>query len=100
MSQLEYRKLGDAELAIALAAHPEWTIDDGMLTRLFEFKTYKDGLVFATAVGWLADSLNHHPDLMIGYGKVRVSTTTHDSGGTTSYDFELARRIDLLMSDG
>ena len=96
MSQLEYRKLDGTELASALAAQPMWQIDNGMLTRLFEFKEYKDGLVFATTVGWLADNLNHHPDILIGYSKVRVSTTTHDSGGLTSYDFELAKRIDRV----
>jgi 4a-hydroxytetrahydrobiopterin dehydratase len=94
--ELAYRKLTDAELAAGLSALPAWSVEDGMLTRLFTFATYKDGLTFATAVGWEADRLNHHPDLLVGYGKVRVSTVTHDAGGLTPYDLELARRVDAL----
>ena len=94
--KLSYDKLSDAELVEALRGIPEWTIESGMLSRLFEFKAYKDGLVFASAVGWEADRLNHHPDIQIGYGKVRVVTVTHDAGGLTSYDIELARLVDSL----
>ena len=94
--ELAYRKLTDAELAAGLAALPDWSVEDGMLSRLFTFETYKDGLAFAVAVGWESDRLNHHPDLHIGYGKVRVSTVTHDAGGLTPFDLELARRVDSL----
>jgi 4a-hydroxytetrahydrobiopterin dehydratase len=53
--------------------------------------------VFACAIGHLAEALNHHPDLLVGYGKVRVVLVTHDAGGgLTEYDFELARRIEKL----
>lgn len=93
---LEYRKLSEAELATNLVQLPEWSVEGGMLTRLFTFDTYKAGLVFAVAVGYEADRLNHHPDIMIGYQNVRISTSTHDTGGLTSYDLELAARIDRL----
>lgn len=93
---LEYRKLSDAELATSLMQLPEWSIENGMLTRLFPFDSYKAGLVFAVAVGHEADRLNHHPDILIGYEKVRISTSTHDTGGLTPYDIELATRIDRL----
>lgn len=96
MSELERRKLTDTEVAESLALRAGWTIEDGMLTRLFEFPAYKDGVVFATAVAWIADGLDHHPDLFIGYRKVRVSTITHDRDGLTPLDFELAKRIDGL----
>lgn len=95
--ELSYTKLTDTEMASGLTKLPEWTVEDGMVTRLFEFKSYKEGLVFATAVGWEADKLNHHPDILIGYQKVRVSTSTHDANGITSYDLELATRINRLI---
>ncbi|MCH8992880.1 MAG: 4a-hydroxytetrahydrobiopterin dehydratase, partial [Acidobacteria bacterium] len=44
----------------------------------------------------LADELNHHPDLFIGYQRVRVALSTHDAGGLTAYDFEMARRIQAI----
>ena len=93
---LSYDKLSADRIAAESATVPGWTVD-GALTRQFDFVSYKDGLVFAVAVGHVADKLNHHPDLMIGYQKVTVSMVTHDAGGgLTAYDFELARRIDRL----
>ena len=98
MAKLEYRKLTDAEVADSLKRLASWKVEGEALVREFEFKAYKDGVVFASAVGWLADDLNHHPDIYIGYAKVRVTTSTHDSGGLTSYDFHLASRIDALTA--
>lgn len=96
MSVLEYRKLEGKEIEEGLANLPQWKIQDGKLTRTFDFPAYQEGLVFASACGFVADKLNHHPDLLIGYGKVTVAVNTHDVGGISPYDFELARRIDTL----
>lgn len=93
---LSYDKLTADQIASESTSVPGWTVD-GALTRQFDFVSYKDGLVFAMAVGHIADKLNHHPDLLIGYQKVTVSMVTHDAGGgLTAFDFELARRIDRL----
>lgn len=94
--ELAYRKLDESEIKEALASVPDWSIEDGKLTKQFKFETYKDGVVFASAVGFVADKLNHHPDIALGYAKVGISVNTHDVGGISPYDFELARRIDSL----
>jgi 4a-hydroxytetrahydrobiopterin dehydratase len=94
--KLEYVRLSDDQVRDAMAGLTDWEVRDGQLTRTFSFETYKDGVVFASAVGFLADKLNHHPDLTVGYGKVTVAVNTHDVGGLSPYDFELARRIDVL----
>ena len=96
MSELKYVKLDEAEFRAALAKIDGWAVSDGKLTKSFAFKSYKDGVVFAAAVAWVAYKLNHHPDLHIGYAKVTVSVNTHDVGGISPYDFELARLIDGL----
>ncbi len=96
--RLSYKKLSEADLASALASLKGWSLSDGTLRRVFDFGTYKEGLVFASTVGWVADNLNHHPDIHIGYAKVVVTTVTHDADGLTAYDFELARRIDSLVT--
>lgn len=98
MTDLAYVKLGDEEISRRLNDLSGWSLVDGQLSKTFEFKTYKDGVVFATAVAYLADNLNHHPDLEIGYGRVAVSVNTHDVGGISPYDFELARRIETLAT--
>lgn len=94
--ELAYRKLDESEAQSALRALDGWSILEGKLSKSFDFKAYKDGVVFASAVGFVADKLNHHPDIHIGYGKVSVAVNTHDVGGLSPYDFELARRIDSL----
>lgn len=96
MVDLAYVKLGEDEVAERLKGLVGWSIEDDQLTKTYEFKTYKDGVVFASAIGFVADKLNHHPDLTIGYGKVTVAVNTHDVGGLSPYDFELAQRIDSL----
>ncbi|MFM9873011.1 MAG: 4a-hydroxytetrahydrobiopterin dehydratase [Fimbriimonadaceae bacterium] len=97
MARLSYEKLTAGEIAEELDSTDEWSVVDGALTKEFKFERYKDGLVFGMAVGFAADELNHHPDLIIGYGVVRVSLVTHDAGGgLTGYDFEFARRVDRL----
>lgn len=93
---LEYRKLDESEIANALQSLPNWKVESGQLARNFTFETYKDGLVFATAVGFLADKLNHHPDMRIGYAKAWIGMNTHDVEGLSPFDFELARQIDDL----
>lgn len=97
MSNLAYVKLTPEDVSSHLQALDGWSVADGTLTKDFAFKTYKDGIVFAGAVGYLADKLNHHPDLAVGYAKVTVAMNTHDVGGLSPYDFELARRIDGLL---
>lgn len=97
MAELEYRRLSEGELSTGLGQLEGWSVEDGQLAKRFEFKTYKDGIVFASAVGHLADRLDHHPDLFIGYSKVRVAMNTHAVDGLSPYDFELARRIESLQ---
>ena len=56
-----------------------------------------DQLIIAVAVAHQAEGLNNHPDLGIGYKKVTVRVSTHDVGGISPYDFELARRVSSLV---
>ncbi len=95
--KLEYRLLTNSELESSLRDLAGWAVENGMLTRRFEFKTYKDGLVFAVAVGYLADKLDHHPDLAVGYTKVTVAMNTHSVKGLSPYDIELASCIDAII---
>lgn len=79
---------------------PGWEVGDGprRLTRRFKFHDFKSALHFVNRVGVLAEELNHHPDIELGWGRVVVSSTTHSVGALTSLDFELARRVDGLRT--
>jgi 4a-hydroxytetrahydrobiopterin dehydratase len=97
MAELEYRKLSDDEIAEELRTVDRWSVEGSKLTKTLEFPEYLKGVDFAAKVGYAAEALNHHPDITIGWRKVKVSMNTHDVGGAISpYDFELARRIDAL----
>ncbi len=73
-----------------LTALPEWKIVSGELVKTFKFKDFPAALAFVNQVGELAESAGHHPDIDIRYNKVRLALVTHDAGGLTAKDFDLA----------
>lgn len=93
---MERRKLDDAEISSELAKAEGWEVRDGKVAKSFTFNSYASGVVFASGVAHLADRMDHHPDILIGYQRVDVAVNTHDVGGISPWDFELARRIDAL----
>lgn len=71
-----------------------WQEKDNSLVREFNFPDFKTALGFVIKVGELAEAANHHPDINLGWGKVSISLTTHDAGGVTEKDRQLAKEID------
>lgn len=89
--------LTDIEIANALGGLPGWERDGDTLTRTVKFDTYLAGTAFASAVGVIAEGLDHHPDLHIGYKKVTVRFSTHDAGNKiTAKDVAAARAVNAL----
>jgi 4a-hydroxytetrahydrobiopterin dehydratase len=93
---MERRKLNDVEIQTGLADLPDWSFENGQITKTYTFDSYKAGLVFAVVVGHFSDAMDHHPDLMIGYQKVRIALNTHDVNGISPFDFALATKIESL----
>ena len=83
-----------AEIASHLAAVPAWQVLDGQLVRTFTFQDFVGALRFVNRVADLAEAASHHPDIDIRYNRVRLALTTHDAGGLTGKDFELAAAAD------
>ncbi len=69
---------------------PGWRVEAGELVRTFQFADFRAALRFVNNVGELAEQAGHHPDIDIRYNRVRLALTTHDAGGLTDKDFELA----------
>jgi 4a-hydroxytetrahydrobiopterin dehydratase len=84
------------EASLRLSALPDWRIEDGQLTRTFSFKDFLTALAFVNRVGERAEQAGHHPDVDIRYNRVRLNLVTHDAGGLTGKDFDLAAAADLL----
>jgi len=89
-------RLSTEEAASRLNALPLWRIEKGELTRTFDFKDFKAALAFVNLVGERAEEAAHHPYIDIRYNRVRLALVTHDAGGLTANDFDLAAGLDPL----
>ena len=90
--------LNDTELTRALAEAPAWRREGEEIVREIKFKTYLDGAAFVDRVAHVAEEMNHHPDIHLGWRKVTLRICTHSKGGLMAMDFELAGKVDHLLS--
>ena len=84
------------EAQARLASLEGWEIEAGELVKTFEFRDFAASLRFVNRVGELAEQAGHHPDIDIRYNRVRLALTTHDAGGLTQKDFDLAAQAQGL----
>jgi 4a-hydroxytetrahydrobiopterin dehydratase len=78
---------------------PNWKVVDGHhIARSFKFPDFKQALDFVNRIGAIAEKQGHHPDIHFTWGLVDVETWTHDAGGITEKDFQLAAEIDKLKA--
>lgn len=87
-------KLSDDEVRDGLARLPGWAREGDEIVKEYELATFPAAIDFVVRVADLAEAADHHPDLDIRWRKVRVALSTHDSGGLTEKDLELAGRIE------
>jgi 4a-hydroxytetrahydrobiopterin dehydratase len=91
---MERRKLTPDEVLKKLDSLDGWSADGDAIKRRFEFKNFAESLDFVNKVGAVAEDADHHPDITFGWGYAEIATTTHDRGGVTDVDFDLAKKID------
>lgn len=89
-------KMNDSEIQRALEGVPEWRQSGAQIERTFVFKDFVASMKFVNAVAEYAERAQHHPDVLIRWNKVTVSVSTHDCGGISAKDFELAKAADGL----
>lgn len=92
-------KLKPEEIAAARSKLTGWTLADGdkQLKRAFKFKDFSEAFGFMSRVALLADKAEHHPDWSNSYNKVEIVLSTHDAGGLTQKDVDLAEKISALV---
>ena len=88
--------LSQAEIDRELQTVPQWQQSQQTIVRTFEFKNFVEAIAFVDKLVEPAEAAGHHPDLNISYNKVTVSLTSHDAGGLTNKDFQLAQTISNL----
>ena len=85
------------EIYAQLADPAQWNIvNEHHLVRAYKFPDFKSALAFVNRVGEVAEEQGHHPDILLGWGKVEITTWTHAVDGLTESDFILAAKIDRL----
>ena len=90
---------GEALAALAAQLAPGWrVVDDHHLEREFTFKNFRQALGFTCMVGAVAEAEGHHPDILLAWGKVKVSIWTHKIDGLTESDFILAAKADEALA--
>lgn len=96
------KRLPDADVNAFLSAQEGWSlVEEGghvALVRTYTFPDFKAALGYTVELGLEAERRDHHPDVTVGWGKAKVLLTTHDAGGVTVLDLELARAADELAS--
>ena len=90
-------RLTDDEIRSHLAALPGWRLVDDKLTREFRFPTFVEAFGFMTSVALLAEKRGHHPDWENVYDKVVIRLSSHEVGGLSEGDFELATAINAVL---
>ena len=89
-------KLTAAELQQALPTLASWSLVNGKLHKAFQFASFIEAFGFMTKVALVAEAMNHHPEWFNVYNRVTIDLTTHDAGGISARDFELAAKMDSL----
>lgn len=87
------KTLTPVEIEDVLRANPAWKMDDGKLVREWTFKDFTEAMAFVNQVATIAEGANHHPDIDIRYNKVLLALVSHDAGGITQRDADMASRI-------
>jgi 4a-hydroxytetrahydrobiopterin dehydratase len=90
------KKLSDDEIAAGLPGLDGWAVENGKLHREYRFANFVEAFAFITSVALVAESMDHHPEWFNVYRSVRVDLSTHDAGGITRLDLDLAKRMNTL----
>ncbi len=95
--------LSAPQVIARLASLDGWRLhgdgDDVAIEKTFSFDTYLQTLAFANAVAYMAEKEDHHPEMLITFGRCSVRFNTHDVGGISVSDFACAAKVDALHAD-
>ena len=80
-----------------LARSKGWKQVGDTIQRQYTFANFKDAMFFVNTVAGLAEKAGHHPDITVNYNRVTLSLSSHDAGGLTRKDFDLAKRLEAVI---
>ncbi len=91
-------KINEQSIRSWLEKRPGWAYRGGALVKQFQFKSFRDTIVFVNRIASLADEAGHYPEIHIQGGQVRLTLATRPPGGVTRQDLELAQAVDFATS--
>lgn len=93
-------KLSKAEVKEGMKKLKGWkyALGGGTVSKTFQFKNFSQAWAFMSRVALLAEKMNHHPEWFNVYNRVEVTLRTHDAGGITALDLEMARKMDIFAN--
>ena len=91
--------LSDEEMESIPSKLPKWEISNKLIRRILNFPNFIEAFGFMTKVAIIAEKMDHHPDWTNEYSKLTIELTTHDLGGLSNLDIDLASSIDRLMNE-
>lgn len=93
-------KLSAAQIDEKLKALPEWSLVGENIQRTFVFKDFLKSMTFVNKVADRAEAVQHHPDILVRWNKVTLTLSTHDAGGISQKDFDLAADCEQFAREG
>lgn len=91
-------RLNTEQIDRELESLPGWNHANGRLERVYQFRDFVEAFAFMTAAALRVQEMDHHPEWSNVYGTVRVGLVTHDAGGVTARDVELARKLEAIAA--
>lgn len=91
-------KLSEQEINEKLSGLEGWSYANNSLHTSFEFENFKEAFTLMTRIAFEAEAQNHHPNWTNVYNQLEITLSTHDAGGVTEKDFELARAIENIVN--
>ncbi|WP_461829801.1 4a-hydroxytetrahydrobiopterin dehydratase [Aquifex sp.] len=90
-------KLTESQIRERLQELKDWKLEGDYITKELNTKNWKTTIFVVNAIAGLAEAHWHHPDLEVGFKRLKIKLTTHEAGGLTDKDFNLAKDIDELV---
>lgn len=94
------KKLNTNEIEEALKNLAGWTLQDDMIEKSFTFKDFKEAFSVMTHIAFECEQQNHHPNWENVYNSLTIKLSTHDAGGVTQKDIDLAKTIEDIVTQG
>ena len=93
------KRLTEIEIQKALLSLEGWEFEKDGIIKKFVFRNFKDALATMNRIGEVAEEMNHHPEWFNVYNKLNIRLSTHDQGGITQLDIDLAKTIEEIVNN-